>query len=147
MIETNASKIWVLHGPNMNLLGKREPETYGVQSLAELDQQLVDLAKQQNIELACQQSNSEADLITAIHSNNGEAFMIFNPAGFTHTSVALRDALIGTETRFIEVHISNPARREEFRRISYFADIAEAVIAGCGTDGYQYALATAMKLI
>ncbi len=137
----------VLDGPNMNLLGKREPKKYGLTNLGTIRQQMQQLAGEMGHQLEYFQSNAEFELIDKIHENEGNYFIIFNPAAFTHTSIALRDALLGTDSRFIEVHISNPCTREDFRRISYFSDIAEAVIAGCGTEGYLFALQTANKLI
>ncbi len=137
----------LLNGPNMNLLGKREPKKYGNINLSTLNSQLSEQATQLDCQLECFQSNSEAELIDKIQTNAGQAFIMFNPAAFTHTSVALRDALLATESRFIEVHITNPKTREQFRQQSYFSDIADAVIAGCGIDGYHYALQTAVKRI
>ncbi|WP_058528250.1 type II 3-dehydroquinate dehydratase [Legionella londiniensis] len=134
--------ILVLNGPNLNLLGTREPEVYGEDSLEKLNQNLKDKAQIAGFELKARQSNSESELIHLIH----EAFaakidyFIVNPAAFTHTSIALRDALIAVKIPFIEVHISNIYARESFRRHSYFSDIALGVISGFGTKGYFLAL-------
>ena len=135
-------KILVLHGPNLNLLGCREPAVYGSQSLLDLNKRLQDLAKTANMFLTAEQSNSEAELINAIHQapKNEVDYIIINPAGFTHTSVVLRDALLAVQISFIEVHISNIYAREPFRHHSYFSDIASGVISGLGTNGYLLAL-------
>lgn len=140
------TEIKLINGPNMNLLGTREPDLYGNYTLDKLEQELIEQAQQLGVSLSCYQSNAEAELIDYIHDNAGTAFVIFNPAAFTHTSVALRDALLATNTRFIEIHITNPASREAFRQTSYFSDIAVATIAGFGIDGYSYALQQAYKL-
>lgn len=142
---TNNS-ILLLNGPNLNLLGKREPEIYGAQSLDELVVDLQAQASDAQITLMHKQSNSEAELIDVIHQAMGKVdFIIFNPAAFTHTSIALRDALLGVGIPFIEVHISNVHAREEFRHKSYLSDIAQGVICGLGIDGYRYALASAIR--
>lgn len=135
-------KILVLHGPNLNLLGLREPSVYGHTSLAELNKQLQKYADASGFILTSHQSNSEAELITIIHQSLNEkiAYFIINPAGFTHTSIAMRDALLAVQTPFIEVHISNIHARESFRHHSYFSDIAAGVICGLGTNGYLLAL-------
>ena len=135
-------KILVLHGPNLNLLGCREPTIYGSDSLLDLNNRLQDLAQTAGMTLSAVQSNSEADLINAIHqaAENNVAHIIINPAGFTHTSVALRDALLAVQIPFIEVHISNIHAREPFRHHSYFSDIASGVISGLGTNSYLLAL-------
>lgn len=137
-------KILVLHGPNLNLLGSREPEHYGSESLADLNKRLKQQADTAGIELQTFQSNSEADLIHAIHHTveHNINYIIINPAAFTHTSIALRDALIAVNVPFIEVHISNVHARESFRHHSYFSDIALGVISGLGTYGYVLALQT-----
>jgi len=140
-------QILVLNGPNLNLLGKREAQIYGNQSLENLADDLTEFAAKYNANLEFFQSNSEVELIDKIQANDGAKFIIFNPAAFTHTSIALRDALLGTDSSFIEVHISNPKSREEFRKVSYFSDIAEAVILGCGLKGYRYALETAIEML
>ena len=135
-------KFLVLNGPNLNLLGEREPEIYGTTTLADIDAQLVALAKDRGHELSTFQSNAEHELINQIHAAKKSAvdFILFNPGAFTHTSIALRDALLGTELPFIEVHLSNVFSREEFRRHSFLSDIAIAVISGMGAYGYELAL-------
>lgn len=143
---TTNSSVLLLNGPNLNLLGKREPEIYGARTLDELVAELKEQASSNNVQLFHKQSNSEAELIDAIHQAMGKInFIIFNPAAFTHTSVALRDALLGVNIPFIEVHISNVHAREEFRHKSFLSDIAQGVICGLGTDGYRYALVHAMN--
>ena len=134
-------KILVLNGPNLNMLGKREPTIYGKQSLSEIIEQLSAEAKKDNIELSHLQSNAENQLIDAIHdAYNNVDFIIINPAAFTHTSVALRDALLSVDIPFIEVHLSNVHARESFRKHSYLSDISQGVICGFGAKGYHYAL-------
>lgn len=145
----SASKttILVLHGPNLNLLGTREPAVYGSTTLAQIDERLAGLARAADVGLQSFQSNHEGGLIDRLHAARDEqvAFIIFNPAAFTHTSVAIRDALAALAVPFVEVHLSNVHRREAFRHHSYFSDLAEAVIAGLGPYGYEaafnYALA------
>ncbi len=135
-------QILVIHGPNLNLLGRREPQLYGSLTLAQIDEQLQERAKCLGLALHCTQSNAEHELIDAIQlapAHNIQA-IIFNPAAFTHTSIALRDALLAVEIPFIEVHLSNIHGREPFRRHSYFSDIAQGVIAGFGALGYLLAL-------
>jgi 3-dehydroquinate dehydratase II len=141
--------ILVLHGPNLNLLGTREPEHYGNVTLAGINDQLQSLAKQANVTLETFQSNSEADLVTKIQSLtiNKVDFVIINPAAFTHTSVSIRDALSAVKIPFIEVHLSNVFARESFRHHSYFSDIAVGVISGLGADGYYAALQHAVNLL
>ena len=137
----------VLNGPNLNLLGTREPQTYGTTTLADIESRLNAVAKQQGHVISFCQSNAEHELIEHIHQapQNGVDFIIFNPAAFTHTSVALRDALAGVNIPFIEVHISNVHAREEFRQHSYFSDIAVGVICGLGTQGYELAVLAAIE--
>ncbi|WP_372862899.1 type II 3-dehydroquinate dehydratase, partial [Spongiibacter sp.] len=132
--------------PNLNLLGTREPEVYGHQGLADIDQQLQQAALEAGHHLQSLQSNSEVELIERIHLARPEGinFIIFNPAAFTHSSVALRDALLGVDIPFIEVHLSNVHAREAFRQHSYFSDIARGVICGLGAQGYLLALQAAM---
>ena len=133
--------ILLLNGPNLNLLGTREPEVYGFATLDDIEQALVRRAEQSGITLACKQSNAEHELIDAIHTARGEIDgIIFNPGAFTHTSIALRDALVGTEMPFIEVHLSNVFAREPFRHHSFLSDVALSVISGLGTRGYDMAL-------
>jgi 3-dehydroquinate dehydratase-2 len=139
-------KILVLHGPNLNLLGTREPAIYGCASLSELNTQLVRKASASGIELVARQSNSEAELIDLIHqAANKFDWIIFNPAAYTHTSIALRDALCAIAIPFIEIHISNIHSREPFRQHSYFSDIAQGVLCGFGTEGYLMALDKIIK--
>lgn len=134
-------KVLLLNGPNLNLLGRREPEIYGSQTLDEVVDKVREIAESLSIELQHFQSNSEAELINTIHQAMGDVdFILFNPAAFTHTSIALRDALLGVNIPFIEVHLSNIYAREAFRHKSYFSDKAEGVICGFGVDGYEYAL-------
>ncbi|QDC79627.1 type II 3-dehydroquinate dehydratase [Candidatus Methylopumilus universalis] len=134
--------ILVLHGPNLNLLGEREPQHYGKQTLEDIDQALKTIASAKSIKLETMQSNSEGDLVNKIQSlhNDKVDFLIINPAAYTHTSVAMRDALSAVKVPFIEVHLSNVYAREPFRHHSYFSDIAVAVISGLGADGYIAAL-------
>jgi 3-dehydroquinate dehydratase-2 len=134
--------ILVLHGPNLNLLGEREPQHYGKQTLEDIDQALKTIASAKSIKLETMQSNSEGDLVNKIQSlsNDKVDFLIINPAAYTHTSVAMRDALSAVKIPFIEVHLSNVYAREPFRHHSYFSDIAVAVISGLGADGYIAAL-------
>ncbi|WP_297790579.1 type II 3-dehydroquinate dehydratase [uncultured Marinobacter sp.] len=143
------STILVLHGPNLNMLGTREPELYGRETLADIDDRLHHQAAQQGHHLLHLQSNAEYELIERIHDarNEGVDFIIFNPAAFTHTSVALRDALLASGIPFIEVHLSNVHAREAFRHHSYFSDIAEGVICGLGSQGYDLALQAALQRI
>lgn len=141
------AKLLLLNGPNLNLLGRREPERYGTDNLEQLTARLAKTATTHGHELAAFQSNSEAALIERIHAAADEevAWILFNPAAFTHTSVALRDALLGVGIPFIEVHISNVHAREPYRRHSYFSDIAAGTISGFGTWGYELALETACR--
>ncbi|WP_062267245.1 type II 3-dehydroquinate dehydratase [Endozoicomonas arenosclerae] len=133
----------VLNGPNLNLLGTREPGVYGATTLEQINQTLTQQAKAAGHQLSCFQSNAEHALIERIHKAADENidFIIINPAAYTHTSVAIRDALLGVAIPFVEVHLSNVHRREPFRHHSYFSDVAEGVIAGLGPKGYEYALA------
>jgi len=139
-------KILVVHGPNLNLLGVREPAHYGHTSLQSLNHELTQLAKQKGVILDTFQSNSEGALIDKLHAAIEEFdYIIINPAGFTHTSVALRDALLAINIPFTEVHITNPYQREPYRHHSYFSDIATGVISGLGVLGYQLALQAALS--
>lgn len=135
-------KLLVVHGPNLNLLGTREPEIYGQTTLHDLDSGLTHEARALGIQLESFQSNSETELIHAIHRAYTEkvGFIIINAAAYTHTSIALRDALAATGIPFIEVHLSNVHARESFRHHSYLADLAVGVISGLGASGYRYAL-------
>jgi 3-dehydroquinate dehydratase-2 len=140
------AKLLVLHGPNLNLLGSREPGVYGSTTLAEIDSDLQARAATAGHALEHLQSNSELALIERVQASrdDGTAFILINPAAFTHTSVALRDALAAVGVPFIEVHLSNPHAREPFRHTSYFSDLATGVIAGFGADSYRYALEAAL---
>jgi 3-dehydroquinate dehydratase-2 len=141
------AKILCLNGPNLNLLGTREPDKYGRDTLADIGARLATLAAAAGHELLLEQNNAEHALIDAVHraGATGVAFALVNPAGFTHTSVALRDALLAVRLPFIEVHISNVHAREPFRRQSYFSDIAEGTISGLGPIGYELALTAALR--
>ncbi|OED43222.1 type II 3-dehydroquinate dehydratase [Endozoicomonas sp. (ex Bugula neritina AB1)] len=143
------ASILVLNGPNLNLLGKREPGVYGATTLEQINQNLISLASSQSHELETFQSNAEHGLIDRIHQagEEGVDFIIINPAAYTHTSVAIRDALLGVSIPFVEVHLSNIHRRESFRHHSYFSDIAVGVIAGLGPKGYELALQYAAEQI
>ena len=138
--------ILLLHGPNLNLLGIREPSHYGHQTLADINEVASRTAGDKGFQLSTLQSNAENDLIERVHAaaTDGTEFIVINPAGFTHTSVALRDALAGVAIPFIEVHLSNVHARESFRRHSYFSDIALGVIAGFGAKSYELALEAAI---
>ncbi len=140
------AKLLVLHGPNLNLLGSREPEIYGTDTLADIDARLTLLASAAGHELQSMQSNGEQALIERIHQarEEGVAYIVINPGAFTHTSIALRDALLAVEIPLIEIHLSNVHARETFRQTSFLSDIATAVISGCGAQGYEFALAAAM---
>lgn len=143
----SSKSILVLHGPNLNLLGLREPEHYGSATLASINQALADVAAKAGVTLETFQSNAEADLVTKIQSiaTTKVDFVIINPAAFTHTSVAMRDALSAVKVPFIEVHLSNVYAREAFRHHSYFTDIAVGVISGLGAKGYMLALDYAIE--
>jgi len=133
--------ILVINGPNLNMLGRREPEIYGTETLEDVIENLLELADEYNVRLFDFQSNAEHEIVERIHQamDDGTNYIIINPAAFTHTSVAIRDALATINVPFIEVHLSNIHKREEFRHHSYFSDLAEGVIAGLGTKGYQLA--------
>lgn len=138
-------RILLINGPNLNLLGVREPGHYGSQTLAQIVEGLESQASKENVELVHIQSNREYELIEAIHNAlNKFDFIIINPAAFTHTSVAIRDALLGVAIPFIEVHLSNVHARESFRHHSYLSDKAVGVICGLGALGYQFALTSAI---
>ena len=141
------AKILVLHGPNLNLLGAREPEIYGHTTLADINAALAARAREAGHELAWYQSNAEHELIGRIHQARDEqvATILFNPGAFTHTSIALRDALAAVAIPFVEVHLSNVHAREPFRRHSYLADLAVGVICGFGPDSYRLALEAALS--
>lgn len=140
--------ILILNGPNLNLLGKREPEIYGAQTLDDVMQDCVKLGADLSHQVTYFQSNAEYALIDAIQAAQADIdFIIINPAAFTHTSVAIRDALLGVDIPFIEIHISNVHARETFRQHSYLSDVAQGVIVGCGTYGYQLALQSANQYL
>ncbi|MBU6438825.1 MAG: type II 3-dehydroquinate dehydratase [Betaproteobacteria bacterium] len=141
------ARIAVVHGPNLNLLGTREPQVYGSTTLAQIDEGLRRLGEELGVQVDCFQSNHEGALVERIHAaaRDGTRFVLINPAAYTHTSVALRDALAGVSLPFVEVHLSNVYRREKFRHHSYFSDLAEAVISGCGALGYSLALRFAVE--
>ena len=141
---TTKFNILVLNGPNLNMLGKREPAIYGSLSLAEIMASLTDIANEKNVSLSHKQSNAEHTLHASFEKVD---FIIINPAAFTHTSVALRDALLSVNIPFIEVHLSNVHAREAFRQHSYLSDIAVGVISGLGAKGYEYALAAATDFL
>jgi len=139
--------ILVLHGPNLNLLGLREPEHYGSATLQDIDQRLATRSKQAGVKFAAFQSNIEGELVNRIQHarRDGVDFIIINPAAFTHTSIAMRDALAAVKIPFIEVHLSNVFAREEFRHRSYFTDLAVGMISGLGSKGYELALEYALQ--
>ena len=136
------AQLLVIHGPNLNLLGTREPEHYGATRLEDIDKQLVEQANAAGHSLECFQSNAEHEIVERIHQaqKDNVQYIIINPAAFTHTSVAVRDAIAGVAIPFIEVHLSNVHAREDFRQHSYFSDLAIGVISGLGAQGYQLAL-------
>jgi len=140
------ARLLVLHGPNLNLLGTREPEVYGHDTLADIDARLEALVADAGHQLDTLQSNAEHELVERIHRAKAEgvACIVFNPGAFTHTSIALRDALLGVAIPFIEVHLSNVHAREAFRRQSYLSDVAVGVITGLGARGYELALQAAI---
>ena len=141
-------RVLVLNGPNLNMLGKREPDIYGAQTLSEIIEQLTNKAQSLGIELLHLQSNAEHQLIDEIHQAHEKVdYIIINPAAFTHTSVALRDALLSVNIPFIEVHLSNVHAREPFRQHSYLSDVAKGVICGLGNQGYSYALDAAHQFL
>ena len=135
-------KILVLNGPNLNLLGTREPEVYGTDSLEDIENSLQSLASKNSMNIDFYQSNSENELIEKLHKAKQDSvdYIIINPGAFTHTSIALRDAFLGVDIPFIEVHISNIYSREDFRKKSYLSDISKGLITGLGVAGYEFAL-------
>jgi 3-dehydroquinate dehydratase II len=141
------ARVLLLNGPNLNLLGSREPTIYGADTLESIEQRAAELAREAGVEVVAFQSNAEADLIAQIQGAQaaGIGFAIINPAALTHTSVALRDALLAVRLPFIEVHLSNTHARESFRRHSYFSDIAVGVIIGLGAFGYELAMRAAIR--
>ncbi|GGI92652.1 type II 3-dehydroquinate dehydratase [Shewanella gelidii] len=141
---TNPTKILLLNGPNLNLLGRREPEVYGYQTLPEIVSDITALAAKDDVNIEHLQSNAEHELINAIHETDAD-FIIINPGAFTHTSIALRDALLGVAIPFLEIHLSNVHAREPFRQHSYLSDVAIGVICGFGAQGYEFALQAALR--
>jgi len=142
------NNILLINGPNLNLLGNREPELYGSKSLSDIEKELTMIADQNGYTLLSFQSNSESEIVDWIHENANDAdFLVINPGAFTHTSISIRDAILGTDISFIEIHISNIFSREEFRKESYFSDIAEGVISGLGFKGYELALSAAIEML
>ncbi len=141
--------ILVLHGPNLNLLGTREPEIYGSDTLADINQRLEQMARDQGHHLLAMQSNAEYELVERVQDarHEGVNFILINPAAFTHTSVALRDALAAVAIPFIEIHLSNTHARESFRQQSYFSDLAVGVICGLGAQGYELGLQAALHAL
>jgi 3-dehydroquinate dehydratase-2 len=141
------ARLLLLNGPNLNLLGTREPGIYGAETLESIERRAAEVAREAGHELSAFQSNAEHELIDRIHRApaDGVAFLVFNPGAFTHTSVALRDAITAVKLPFIEVHLSNVHAREPFRKHSYFSDIAVGVIAGLGAFGYELALRAAAR--
>ena len=143
------SRILVMHGPNLNLLGGRETEHYGRDTLAAIDQRLAEQGRKAGVTVESFQSNAEVELVERVHSAKSDetAYIVINPAAFTHTSVALRDALAAVKIPFIEVHLSNIHARESFRHHSYFSDLAAGVIVGLGPMGYELALEAAIRAL
>jgi 3-dehydroquinate dehydratase II len=141
------ARVLLLNGPNLNLLGSREPGVYGAETLESIEKRVAELARDAGHELVAFQSNAEAELIGSIHgaAAAGISFLIFNPGAFTHTSIALRDALLAVRLPFVEIHLSNTYAREPFRHHSYFSDIAAGVITGLGAFGYELAMRAAVK--
>ncbi len=147
--EARQAAILVLHGPNLNLLGEREPEIYGTTSLADINHALEEQARERGHHLLTMQSNAEYELVERVQEarREGVHFILINPAAFTHTSVALRDALAAVAIPFIEIHLSNVHAREAFRHHSYFSDLAQGVICGLGPQGYELGLQAALHLL
>lgn len=143
------SAFLIINGPNLNLLGSREPEVYGATPLADIETRCAEIAAELGHELHCYQSNAEHELIDRVQqaADDGVDFIIFNPGAFTHTSIALRDALLAVEIPFIEIHLSNTFAREEFRHNSYFSDIAQSCLFGFGAFGYELGLHAASRYI
>lgn len=141
--------ISLINGPNLNLLGSREPTHYGAQNLQSIQQRLTEIASQAGHQLICFQSNAEHELVDRVQASReaGVSVIVLNPAAFTHTSVALRDALLAVDIPFIEVHLSNVHAREAFRKHSYFSDIAQGVICGFGAQSYELAMAASINLL
>lgn len=143
------SSFLLINGPNLNLLGSREPDVYGATSLADIEARCITVAKELGHDLDCFQSNAEHELIDRVQQagTDGVEFIILNPGGFTHTSVALRDAFLAVQIPFIEIHLSNTFAREEFRHNSYFSDIANSCLFGFGAHGYELALQAASQQV
>lgn len=139
-------KVLVIHGPNLNILGKREPEIYGTFSLDEINSKMMSLASELNVKLSAMQSNSESEIIDAIQGKDYDV-LIINPAAYTHTSIAIRDAISAVGKPAIEVHLSNIHRREEFRKKSFIAEVATGQISGLGADSYLLALRAAKNIL
>ena len=140
-------KVLLLNGPNLNLLGSREPEIYGLTTLKEIEKKVADILGGHEIECVSFQSNSEGEIINWLHKNRGADFMLLNPGALAHTSVGLRDAVLGVDIPFVEIHLSNVHKREEFRHHSYFSDIAIGALAGLGVKGYLLAADFAVDYI
>ncbi|MCK9047089.1 type II 3-dehydroquinate dehydratase [Haemophilus influenzae] len=141
-------RILLLNGPNLNMLGTREPKHYGSISLVSIEEKIQTLASQHNVKVECFQANSEEKLINKIHESFQQVdFILINPAAYTHTSVALRDALLAVSIPFVEIHLSNVHKREPFRHHSYFSDMAVGVICGLGAKGYEFAFLFAMDYL
>ena len=141
-------RILLLNGPNLNMLGAREPKHYGSISLTSIEEKIQTLATQHNVKVECFQTNSEERLINKIHESFQQVdFILINPAAYTHTSVALRDALLAVSIPFVEIHLSNVHKREPFRHHSYFSDVAEGVICGLGAKGYEFAFLFAIDYL
>ena len=141
-------RILLLNGPNLNMLGAREPKHYGSISLASIEEKIQTLAIQHNVKVECFQTNSEEKLINKIHESFQQVdFILINPAAYTHTSVALRDALLAVSIPFVEIHLSNVHKREPFRHHSYFSDVAEGIICGLGAKGYEFAFLFAIDYL
>ena len=140
-------KILVINGPNLNLLGSREPEVYGAEDLQSIENELMKQAYDESIDLKCFQSNAEHEIVDSIHdgNKNNVNFILINPGAFTHTSIAIRDALLAVDIPFYEIHLSNTFAREDFRHKSYFSDIARGCSIGLGSQGYKLGLAAAIK--
>ena len=141
-------RILLLNGPNLNMLGAREPKHYGSISLTSIEEKIQTLATHHNVKVECFQANSEEKLINKIHESFQQVdFILINPAAYTHTSVALRDALLSVSIPFVEIHLSNVHKREPFRHHSYFSDVAEGVICGLGAKGYEFAFLFAIDYL
>ena len=141
-------RILLLNGPNLNMLGAREPKHYGSISLTSIEEKIQTLATQHNVKVECFQANSEEKLINKIHESFQQVdFILINPAAYTHTSVALRDALLAVSIPFVEIHLSNVHKRESFRHHSYFSDVAEGIICGLGAKGYEFAFLFAIDYL